>query len=186
MGFVTDNPSLNETTIDGYDVIGKVENIPDIIKEKVVDEIVFAVSKMRLEEFEELFLLCEEQGINTRIIINFFPHMRAKIHLEDLYGVPSLTFVTTPYNEFSLVLKRGFALAVTSISGFGEEQRLKILGSDPSEILRVRSTVTLWSTLRRRVTGGTLTPLAQGHVMTRENDALRLSFSITTVKTGLT
>ena len=57
---------------------------------------------------EDLFLLCEERGITARLAINFFPHVIAKTHLEELDGVPLLTFTTTPKNELLLFLRRGF------------------------------------------------------------------------------
>ncbi|MFQ5900032.1 MAG: sugar transferase [Thermodesulfobacteriota bacterium] len=118
IGFVSDNSSLRAKTIGGYDVVGKVEDIPDLIKGQVIDEMVFAVSRKRLEELEELFLLCEEQGINARVAINFFPQMTAKVHLEDLHGVPLLTFTTTPYNKLTLVAKRGIDLFISALMLF--------------------------------------------------------------------
>ena len=60
------------------------------------------------------FLLCEERGINARVAINFFPHMIAKVCLEEIEGIPLLTFNTVPHDEFVLALKRGFDILVSS------------------------------------------------------------------------
>jgi len=57
---------------------------------------------------EDLFLLCEERGITARIPMNFFPHIIAKTHLEELDGVPLLTFMTTPKNDLLLLIRRIF------------------------------------------------------------------------------
>jgi exopolysaccharide biosynthesis polyprenyl glycosylphosphotransferase len=55
---------------------------------------------------ENLLLLCEERGITTRIILNFFPQVISKTHLEELEGFPLLTFSTTPKNEIALFSRR--------------------------------------------------------------------------------
>jgi exopolysaccharide biosynthesis polyprenyl glycosylphosphotransferase len=84
------------------------KDLPQILDRKVVDEVIFAISQEELKRMEDLFLLCEERGITARLAINFFPHVIARTHLEELDGVPLLTFTTTPKNELLLFLRRGF------------------------------------------------------------------------------
>jgi exopolysaccharide biosynthesis polyprenyl glycosylphosphotransferase len=115
-GFVSDRPENRIETLVGAPVLGRVAELPQMLQRYVIDELIFAVSRKRLEELEDLFLLCEEQGVRTRVAINFFPHMIAKVHLEDLYGIPLLTFTTTPHNEALLLAKRLFDVAVSSIT----------------------------------------------------------------------
>ena len=57
-----------------------------------------------LEEFEEAFLLCSELGIRARVAL-YFPHMKARVVLEELEGIPLLTFTNTPGAPFPLFLK---------------------------------------------------------------------------------
>jgi len=114
-GFVSDNGDYRGKKIGEIPVLGSVLDIPQMLKKYVVDELIFAVSRKRLEELEELFLLCEEQGVRTRIAVNFFPHMIAKVHLDDLRGIPLLTFTTTPHNEALLFGKRFFDIIVSTI-----------------------------------------------------------------------
>lgn len=115
LGLIRDTGDGEPTVIGGYPVVGDIQKIPELLQNQVVDEVIFAVSRKKLEEMEQIFLLCEELGVRARVAVNFFPHMIAKIHLDDLHGVPLLTFTTTPYNEFLLAFKRTFDLAV---SGF--------------------------------------------------------------------
>jgi exopolysaccharide biosynthesis polyprenyl glycosylphosphotransferase len=51
-------------------------------------------------------LFCEERGITTRVILNFFPHLISRTYLEELDGFPLLTFSTTPKNEIALFSRR--------------------------------------------------------------------------------
>ncbi|MGD0694118.1 MAG: sugar transferase [Terriglobia bacterium] len=80
--------------------------LPELLRQQVIDEVLFAVSKDDLERLEETFLLCEEEGVKTRVLLTFFPHVISKVRLERLHEKPLLTFSTTPENEDLLLLKR--------------------------------------------------------------------------------
>jgi exopolysaccharide biosynthesis polyprenyl glycosylphosphotransferase len=80
-----------------------------------IDEIVFAVTRKKLDEMKQIFLLCEELGIRTRVAMNFIQNRVAKMEIEELEGVPFLTFTTTPSNETQLALKRALDVAVSLV-----------------------------------------------------------------------
>ena len=111
-GFVSDHPDIRLKRIKDTPIIGNISNLPEILEQYVIDELIFAISRKRLEELEDVFLLCEEQGIRTRVAVNFFPQMLAKVHLDDFHGVPLLTFTTTPHSEFLLLSKRLFDVVI--------------------------------------------------------------------------
>ncbi len=113
VGAVTDFESVPSQRWDAVPELGHVRELPNILKQQVVDEVIFAVSRQKLEEMENIFLVCEELGIRAHVAVNFFPHTIAKLHLDALHGIPLLTFSTTPYNEFLLALKRAFDLAAS-------------------------------------------------------------------------
>ncbi|MFN7971650.1 MAG: sugar transferase [Acidobacteriota bacterium] len=115
LGFVSDDAAEAATSINGYDVLGVVADMPQIVDKHVIDEVVMVVAKNRLEELEDTFLLCEEAGIKTRVSVSMFPHLIAKVDLEDMEGVPLLTFSTTPTNEASLVVKRAIDIAISLV-----------------------------------------------------------------------
>lgn len=115
MGIVCDNRGDRLPKVGRYPVIGNINQIAEVLQHQVVDEVIFAVSRKKLEEMEEIFLMCEELGIRARVAVNFFPHMIAKVHLDEMHGIPLLTFTTTPYNEFLLAVKRTFDLIASSI-----------------------------------------------------------------------
>src|SRR4029450_12728753 len=48
----------------------------------------------------------QEQGLRVRFALNIFPHTKAKVDLEDLDGVPLLTFSTSPNGPLELMAKR--------------------------------------------------------------------------------
>ena len=106
LGFLATSDKNPPRRLSGHPVLGVANNLPQILESEVVDEVIFAISQEELKKMEDLFLLCEERGITARLAINFFPHVIAKTHLEELEGLPLLTFTTTPKNEMLLFLRR--------------------------------------------------------------------------------
>jgi exopolysaccharide biosynthesis polyprenyl glycosylphosphotransferase len=112
-GIVTDTNGLLLPKSGPYPVLGQVSQMSEILYAHVVDEVLFAVSRKKLEELEKIFLICEELGVRTRVAVNFFPNMIAKVHLDDFHGIPLLTFTTTPHDELQLAVKRVFDIAIS-------------------------------------------------------------------------
>jgi exopolysaccharide biosynthesis polyprenyl glycosylphosphotransferase len=83
-----------------------VSDLPAILRQHVVDEIIFAVGSESLAELEEVFLLCDEEGVRTRVAVDFFPHVNSTVSLERFGATPLLTFSAAPYDEIRLLVKR--------------------------------------------------------------------------------
>ena len=93
----------------------EISELPDILRHRVVDEVIFVVEKEGLASLEEIFLICEEEGIKTRVMLSFFPHVTSKIYLEALQDLPLLTFSTTPENEYLLFIKNIFDVTIAAL-----------------------------------------------------------------------
>ena len=88
-------------------LLGRLEDIPRIVQEDPVDDVIFAVPRRQLDRMEELFEILQELGIRTRFAMDLFPHVQAaRVQLEELDGLPLLTFSTTPTNQLQLFAKR--------------------------------------------------------------------------------
>jgi len=117
LGFVSDGHRLSNGWA-RYRVYGSVPELRALLERGLqaepVDEIVFAVTRKKLDEMKQIFLYCEELGIRTRVAMNFFQNRVARIEIEELEGIPFLTFTTTPSNETQLAFKRLLDIAVSS------------------------------------------------------------------------
>ena len=117
LGFVSDGHRLPN----GWSRFRIFGTIPDLRRlleagsDLAVDEIVFAVTRKKLDEMKQIFLLCEELGIRTRVAMNIFPNRVARLEIEEIEGVPFLTFTTTPSNEAQLALKRLLDIGISMI-----------------------------------------------------------------------
>lgn len=108
-------PETAEAVLDSR--LNKYPSIPlsrfsEAIRQHTVDEVIFVVSKEALAKLEEVFLLCEEEGIKTRVMLSFFPHVTSKVYLEALQDLPLLTFTTTPQNDYLLMIKNGIDMVL--------------------------------------------------------------------------
>ncbi|HLJ13327.1 MAG TPA: sugar transferase [Bryobacteraceae bacterium] len=108
LGFLSEDPvepgrKLQLTR--SYDVL-PVENLPQLLRGQVIDEIIFAVDSRRLAGLEDVFLLCDEEGVRTRVAVDFFPHVNSEVYLDRLGQAPLLTFAAAPHDEIRLFLKR--------------------------------------------------------------------------------
>jgi len=106
LGFILNGESPTEPIPANLPVLGKIADLPRIVEENPVDDVIFCVSRRDLDRLEEQFLVLQEQGIRTRFAVHLFPHTRAKAHLEELDGMPLLTFSSTPTSHLKLLFKR--------------------------------------------------------------------------------
>ena len=106
-GFIADAPAtLAEIRLASAYPVFRLEDLPSLLRQHVIDEIIFAVDSGRLAELEEVFLLCDEEGVRTRIAVDFFPHVNSEMYLERLAFTPLLTFSAAPHDEIRLLAKR--------------------------------------------------------------------------------
>jgi exopolysaccharide biosynthesis polyprenyl glycosylphosphotransferase len=114
-GFLAEGPEAPERiTLREEHQVRSLRDLPGILQQHVVDEIVFAVGSERLAELEEVFLLCDEEGVRTRVAVDFFPHVNSTVSLDRFGSTPLLTFSAAPYDEVRLLLKRVTDVVIAS------------------------------------------------------------------------
>ncbi|MCZ2080521.1 MAG: sugar transferase [Bryobacteraceae bacterium] len=91
-----------------------LEDLPQLLRHQVIDEVIFAITPQRLGELEEVLLMCDEEGVNTRVLLDFFPHVNSDMHLERIGPAPTLSFSAAPVDELRLLLKRAIDIALAA------------------------------------------------------------------------
>ena len=115
LGFIRNGEPAEQPWPSRYPILGEVGDIPRIVESNVVDDVIFAVHRRELDRLEDLFLSLQEQGIRTRFAMDLFPHTRARVELEELDGMPLLSFATTPTSQLQLMSKRVLDVALASL-----------------------------------------------------------------------
>jgi exopolysaccharide biosynthesis polyprenyl glycosylphosphotransferase len=103
----------------GVPMVGAYEDIPALTTRDhlVIDEVLLAPSGRRLydlQALEPVFLALEEQGIVTRLVVNFLPRSQSGLSFDELGGLPLLTFSTAPHDELVLFVRRSIELVLAS------------------------------------------------------------------------
>jgi exopolysaccharide biosynthesis polyprenyl glycosylphosphotransferase len=116
LGFVSDAGESGQVSLTKPYPLHPLAHLPELLRRHVIDEVLFAVESDRLKELEETLLLCDEEGVRTRISVDFFPHVNSELYLDRLGSLPMLTFSATPHDEVRLLLKRVVDVVVAGLA----------------------------------------------------------------------
>ncbi len=116
VGFLAGDPveAPAEVKLEGIYKVYPLGELPRLLREHVIDEILFAVDSRQLAELEDVFLLCDEEGVRTRVAADFFPHVNSTVYLERLGHTPLLTFAAGPHDEIRLMVKRAIDIVAAA------------------------------------------------------------------------
>ncbi len=117
---LTEGEAVDQSSLGRTYPVFNVAELPALLRRHVIDEVIFAVSIEDLSKLEGAFLVCEREGVKTRLSLSFFPHLISRVSLERLRETPLLTFSTTPENEYLMLVKRllDFTMAAVLIALF--------------------------------------------------------------------
>ncbi|HLI34534.1 MAG TPA: sugar transferase [Terriglobia bacterium] len=99
-------PAVDQSGLRHRYSVFTLDQLPELLRRHVIDEVIFAVNRDELDALENTFLLCEQEGVKTRLSLNFFPHIISRMSFERLREMPLLTFSTTPENQYFMLIKR--------------------------------------------------------------------------------
>lgn len=111
--------TLEESAAYGIRLVGYLADddtamakLAQLLEKQVIDEVLFAVDSERLAALEEIMLLCDEDGVRTRVAVDFFPHVNSEVYLDRFGHFPLLTFAAAPHDEIRLFAKRALDVAL--------------------------------------------------------------------------
>jgi exopolysaccharide biosynthesis polyprenyl glycosylphosphotransferase len=115
IGYIDDDNGPEIGLKDQWKCLGRITDMETILSSEVVDEVIFVIEKGKLGEYEDALLVAERHGVRAHVSLDIFPHVLARPVLEELDGIPLLTFTTTPSNPGQLVAKRALDLALSLV-----------------------------------------------------------------------
>jgi len=113
LGYLDDDNGGEIHLRNKWPCLGRITDMEAVLVREVVDEVIFVIEKGKLPEYEEALLVAERHGVPAHISLDIFPHVLARPILEELDGIPLLSFTTTPSNPGQLVAKRAIDLALS-------------------------------------------------------------------------
>ncbi len=116
MGIVDYDESKKGKAIKGYKVLGSFKDVPDIVHNNVIDEVVFVVPRSQLNEIEEIIYFCENEGLRVSVAVDLFELKISKAKQTSLQEIPLITFESTPDKLWFLLIKRIIDIVVSSVA----------------------------------------------------------------------
>jgi exopolysaccharide biosynthesis polyprenyl glycosylphosphotransferase len=117
LGFINESnsPAPDVVQLSQEYPVYPLSSLPQLLEGHVIDEIIFAVESRKLPELEEVLLQCDEEGVRTHVVVDFFPHVNSAISLESIGPATLLTFAAAPNDELRLFVKRSIDVALAGI-----------------------------------------------------------------------
>jgi FlaA1/EpsC-like NDP-sugar epimerase len=141
-GFVDDDPEKKGAVIHGIRVLGTTEDLPRLVKELGIAQVVITIAQISRQEILRLIGLCRKIEVAVRIIPGLYEVLQGKVHvtrirsvqIEDLLGREPVYLDEEQLGEF-LARKR---VMVTGAGGsIGSELVRQIARFEPAKILLV-------------------------------------------------
>jgi len=115
LGYVDDDPTEQDREILGSTIIGRIRDIPQLIRTNVIDEVIIAIPRKWLDSLDEVVRICEEEGVETTILADLYDTIIADTHLSFLHDIPLLSFSTIPDQEWKLIIKTAIDFLAASL-----------------------------------------------------------------------
>jgi len=96
-------------------VIGAIADIPRIIDEYAVDEVIIGLPESSHQEIVGIISLCEREKVGIRVFPDVFQIMASEVTIGDLGGLPLLTIRDVALQGWRLTLKRGMDVLFSGI-----------------------------------------------------------------------
>lgn len=115
IGCVDPDPARVGQLCEGTPVIGTIADLEQIVSTQVVDELVVALPRSRLNDIGTIADICAEQGIELKILADFYD-MDAVVQLDYQNRVPLLSFAPVSLDENKLFIKRIMDIVLVTLA----------------------------------------------------------------------
>lgn len=109
-----DKSEIGKQVKNGIQVIGTIDHMGGILREQVVDELIFAMPMNKINNADQCIAIAEEIGVLVRIIPDWQIHKLmynpgiASIQFEKFQGISTMTLTTTSQKHGDLLIKSTF------------------------------------------------------------------------------
>lgn len=111
LGILDDN-SERSTVYRGIRIIGRTEELVELMKVNTLDEIAITLGLSEYYKLERIVAQCEKSGVHTKFIPDYGNIIPTKPYTEDLMGLPVINIRYVPLsNTFNAIIKRAVDIA---------------------------------------------------------------------------
>ena len=99
----------------GVPVLGGVDDIPDLIKEHEIEEVIIGRPELAHQEVLAIISRCERGQVGIKIFPDLFQIIATELSIGDLGGLPLLTVRDVALRGWKLTLKRAVDLVGSAV-----------------------------------------------------------------------
>jgi exopolysaccharide biosynthesis polyprenyl glycosylphosphotransferase len=114
-GLLDRDPALVGRHVGGASIIGTVEDLPRVLREQPIDEVIFVVPRSWMTHIEPALQQCEELGVRATVAVDLFNLQIARSNASDHDGIPLISYDTAPADHWQLAAKRTVDLAASGL-----------------------------------------------------------------------
>jgi FlaA1/EpsC-like NDP-sugar epimerase len=71
-GFLDDDPAKRHARIQGYAVLGRIDELPDVVRQFAVDEVIVSMARVPRDVIRRVVRLCERAHVPARIVPDYY------------------------------------------------------------------------------------------------------------------
>lgn len=116
-GFVDDDPERGNMDIGRFKALGSIENLPRLLKELPVDEIIVALPWTARDKIIRIMNLCQYTRHVVKIVPDMFQLSLSRIGIDDVGGIPLISVQAARLSLLNSVIKRAIDLLGVLILG---------------------------------------------------------------------
>jgi len=113
IGFVDDDPDKGRTDIGRFRALGSTANLPRLVKELAVDEVIITLPWMYHRKIVSIIAQCEREQVRVRIVPDMFQMTLSHLDVEDLGGIPTVGVRDISISAGERVFKRTIDVAIS-------------------------------------------------------------------------
>jgi len=115
IGIIDENGLRMSDTILDVPVLGKLADIPKVIEDFDVDEVLIGLPENSSHDLVGIISLCEREKVSIRVFPDVFQIMASEVGIDDLGGLPLINVRDVALQGWKLTLKRGMDIIVSAI-----------------------------------------------------------------------
>jgi exopolysaccharide biosynthesis polyprenyl glycosylphosphotransferase len=114
-GFVYDRPGAQVRDFGRFRALGTVGDIPALIEEGSIDEVIIALPASAHEDVWPILTLCEQHGVALKLIPDLFEMSLSRVQVDDIAGIPLLDVGEKPLRRIARLTKRIVDVTIAGI-----------------------------------------------------------------------
>jgi exopolysaccharide biosynthesis polyprenyl glycosylphosphotransferase len=116
VGFVDDDPEKGKTDIGRFQALGNTANIPRLVKEMVIDEVIITLPWMYHRKIVSIIAQCEREQVRVRIVPDIFQMTLSHLDTVDLGGIPMIGVKEISISGSQRIFKRVMDVVVSAVA----------------------------------------------------------------------